>query len=433
MARLPLDGVRIVDLTVVWAGPYATFLLAHLGAEVIRVEPTRRFQPLTRGIRARPTPEQVRQGRPPWLWAYPNRDPGERPWNRFGMFNAHAVNKKSITLNLQDPLGKEMLGRLVRISDVVIENNATDTMEELGVTYDWLRSQKEDIIFVRMPALGNTGKYRYYRQLGSMNEDVCGHNSLRGYADMDPTALSPVYAADAASGTIAAFAVLTALHYRNRTGKGQLIELAQVECFLPYLTQAYMDYFMNGRVQGTLGNRHPWAIQGCYPCKGEDRWVVITLYNDAQFERFCHAVGHPEWLQDPRFADALNRYRHHDDLDALISEWTRQRDPYEVFHTLQQAGVPAGPVMDQRDVFNDPHVAARNLLQEAYQEDVGTYRYCRAPWLMSETPPSVRRGPVRLGQDNEYVYRELLKVSDQEWEELVRLGHISDSYHPSIP
>ncbi|MCS7207202.1 MAG: CoA transferase [Dehalococcoidia bacterium] len=432
MPRLPLEGIRIVDITVVWAGPYACFLLAHLGAEVIRVESIKFFQPLTRGPLPRPPKAVVQRGQPPWIWGMPNRDPGQRPWNRSPMFNSHASNKLSMTVDLRVPKGKEILARLVKISDVVIENNVTETMDKMGITYDWLRSIKPDIIFVRMPALGNTGKYANYRLLGSMNEGVAGHNTLRGYPDMDPTAVTPVYAADAASGAGAAFAVLAALHYRQRTGKGQLVELSQIENFMPYLGQAILDYTMNGRVQRTLGNRHPWAIQGVYRCKGEDRWCAITIFNDDQFVKFCQATGHPEWATDPRFADAISRYKHHDDLDKLIESWTSLHTPYEVFHLLQRAGVPAGPVMDQRDAYNDPHLQARGFFKKASQEDCGEHLYPGAPFTMSATPPTIRRGPVRLGQDNEYVYKTLLKFSDAEYQQLIAEGHIGTELAPDV-
>ena len=438
MAKLPLEGIRVLDMTVVWAGPYATYLLAGMGAEVIRVESLNFFAPLTRGLMAHPPEEMIRTGQPPMIWGLPDREPGQRPWNRTPSFNAHAVNKRSVTMDLNTPRGKEMLGRLVQVSDVFVENNVRETLDKLGISYRWLKSLKEDIVFIRMPAFGNSGPYQNYRALGSMNESVAGHNSLRGYADMDPSWVTPVYAADAAAGSGAAFAVLAALHYRRRTGKGQLIELAQVEHFLPYLSQAIMDYSMNGRVQGTLGNRHPFAVQGCYPCRNDDdaeggHWAVITLGDDGEFQRFCQATGHPEWAEDERFANAISRYRNHDDLDRLIEGWIRQHTHYQVFQLLQEAGVPAGPVMDHRDVFQDPHLQARGFFQEVTAEECGTHLYARGPFTMSETPPGIRWGPCRLGADNEYVYKELLKLTDAEYQELERERHIGMDYAPEVP
>lgn len=432
MPTLPLEGVRIIDLTLVWAGPYATALLADLGAEVIRVESTRFFPPLTRGVMARPS-EQFIKDFLVWVAGMPGRQVGNRPWNRWPLFNSHARNKRSMTLDLLRPNGMELFQRLVAISDVLVENNPTETMEKLGITYAGLQGIKPDIVMVRMPAFGNTGDYKNYRGVAPMNEDVAGHNCLRGYPDMDATGITSVYAADAASGAAAAFAVLTALHYRRRTGKGQLVELAQVENFFPYLGQAMLDYTMNGRVQTTLGNRHPYAIQGCYPCKGDDRWVCITIFDDRDWEAFCNALGNPQWTQEERFSDLLSRRRRHDELDRHIADWTREQDHYRVMRLLQAAGVAAGPVMDQRDAYNDPHLNDRKMFEEAYQEDTGTHLYPGAPFKMSDAPIRIRRGPVRLGEDNEYVYKRLLHISDEEYAALEAEGHIGMDYAEGVP
>jgi len=250
---------------------------------------------------------------------------------------------------------------------------------------------------------------------------------------MDPSANSNVLMSDAAGGTQGAFAVLAALHYRRRTGKGQLIELGQAENTLSFLGQFFMDYSMNGRSGSTIGNRHPYAIQGCYPCKGDDRWVTITIFDDNDWAAFCRALDDPAWCRDERFSDPLSRYQHHDDLDRHISRWTRQLDPYQVMHLLQEAGVAAGPVMDQRDAYEDPHLNQRGMFEEAFQEDTGTHRYPGAPYKLSETPLKIRRGPVRLGEDNDYVYKTLLNCTDQEYAELEKEGHIGMDYREDIP
>jgi crotonobetainyl-CoA:carnitine CoA-transferase CaiB-like acyl-CoA transferase len=432
MAKLPLEGVRVVDMTIVWAGPYTTALLADLGAEVIRVESTKFYPPITRGFMAHPS-EQVIKNQLVWLGGLPDREIGDRPWNRAPLFNSHARNKLSMTVDLLQPSGKEVLSRLVSISDVFIENTAMGTMEKLGITYDRLKESRPDIIMVRMPAFGSTGKYANYRAMGQMVEDVAGHTSLRGYTDMDATGVTSAFTADAGAGVGAAFAVLAALHYRRRTGKGQFVELAMVENFLPYLGEAIMDYNLNGRVQSTLGNRHPYAVQGCYPCEGEDRWVNITIYNDSQWEAFCGVIGNPDWSRDEKYADPVRRYEHHDELDRHVGEWTRQHGPYEVMDRLQNAGVPAGAIMASHDAYNDPHLRERGAFEQAYQEDCGTHLYPGAPFKLSETPPKIRRGPVRLGEDNEYVYKTLLQVSDEEYAQLEQEGHIGMDYGPDVP
>ena len=432
MPRLPLEGIRVLDMTVVWAGTYATMFLADLGAEVIRVESIKTLVPMTRGLMARPTEETLR-GLPGLYRALPGNTPGARPWNRVPVFNAHARNKLSMTVDLLRPEGLDILKRLVKISDVFVENNVTESMDKLGISYDMLKEQNPDIIMLRMPAYGNSGPYKNYRALGVHLEGVIGHSLLRGYSDMDPSGNTAVYMADAAGGTQGAFAVMAALHHRKRTGKGQLVELAQAENALPFLGQAFMDFSMNGRSQTTRGNRDPHAIQGCYACKGEDRWVCITVFDDAQWESLCAAMGDPEWSRDERFDDRPKRHRHHDEIDEHIARWTSQRGPYEVMRLLQDAGVPAGPVIDQKDAYDDPHLNEREMFEEVYQEDTGTHRYPGVPFKMSETPVKIRRGPVRLGEDNEYVYKSLLGLSNEEYAELESQGHIGMDYADDVP
>ena len=432
MVGLPLEGVRVVDMTVVWAGSYTTMFLADLGAEVIRVESLTTLIPVTRGLKAHPTEADLRNSIP-MIGGMPDRKPGARPWNRFPVFNAHARNKLSMTAEVSRPEGLDILERLVQISDVFVENNATGTMGKLGISYDMLREIRPDIVMLRMPAFGNTGPYANYRALGQHVEGVVGHTLLRGYSDMDASANTHAYMADAAAGSQSAFAVLAALHYRRRTGKGQLIEMSQAESTLPFMGSFLMEYVMNGRSLTTIGNRHAHAIQGCYPCKGDDRWICITIFADGDWSAFCDALANPEWSRDERFADQAGRREHHDEIDSHIAEWTRRHDPREATRILQGAGVAAGPVMDHRDAFADPHLEERGVFEEVYQEDTGTHRYPGMPYKMSEAPLKIRRGPVRLGEDNEYLYKELLQVSDERYADLEREGHIGMDYDESVP
>jgi crotonobetainyl-CoA:carnitine CoA-transferase CaiB-like acyl-CoA transferase len=249
---------------------------------------------------------------------------------------------------------------------------------------------------------------------------------------MDASTLSNVLMGDAASGTQAAFAALAALHYRRRTGKGQLIELSQAENLIPFAGEAFMDYTMNGRIQSTLGNRHPFAIQGCYPCRGDEKWVCITVKDDDDWRNLCQVMGDPEWCQKEEFKDPGERYRRHDDIDDKISAWTKSLDPYEIMSLLQEAGVAAGPVMDERDAFADPHLLQRGVFEEVFQEDTGTHLYPGAPYKMSQTPSRIRRGPVRLGEDNKYVYQELLGYTSQEYAILEEEGHIGMDYDDDV-
>lgn len=430
MARLPLEGIRILDMTVVWAGTYCATLLADMGAEVIRLESIKRLPPITRGYIPYP-PKEVIEGLPAFVAAMPGREPGNRPWNRYPLFNAHGRNKLGITVDLTQPSGMDIFKRLVTVSDAFVENNVTETMDKLGISYEMMRQINPRIIMLRMPAYGNSGAYSNFRSLGVHMEGVIGHTIVRGYEDMDQSSSTNVYAADAAGGAQGAFAMLAALHFRKRTGKGQLIELAQSENMAPYVGRYFMDYSMNGRDSSTLGNRHTSAIQGCYSCAGEDRWVNVTLFDDADWAAFCGALGNPQWALDERFSTHSGRYENQRALDTRISEWTRKHGHYEVMHILQNVGVAAGPVMDQRDAFEDPHLRERGIFEEVYHEDVeGSHLYVGAPYRMSDIPIRIRRGPVQLGQDNEYVYKQVLGVSDEEYAELECMGHIGMDFPP---
>lgn len=431
MSRPPLQGLRVLEITVVWAGPYCGSFLADLGAEVIRVESTKAFVPLTRGAAPRLTQEVI-NNLPLYSGGTPGRVPGDRPFNRSPMFNSHARNKKSMTLDLLDPGGREVFARLVAISDVLVENNPTETMEKLGISYESLKAVKDDIIMLRMPAYGSTGPYRDFRAHGVHIEGVVGHTMLRGYEDTDPSYNTTVLMSDAAAGAQGAFAVLAALHHRKRTGEGQLVELGQAENVLPFLGEYFMDYQMNGRTHGPIGNRHPWALQNCYPCAGENRWAVITVYDEAQWLSLCEVIDAPDLAGDSELRDASGRHYRQDEIDARISAWTRERDPSDVMRELQRRGIPSGPVMNQADAFADPHIQSRGFFEEAWQEDCGTHLYPGPLYKLSETPLSIRRGPVMFGQDNEYVYRELLGYSAEEYAAFEETGHIGTNYAEGI-
>lgn len=435
MPPLPLQGLRVLEITVVWAGPYCGSFLADLGAEVIRVESTKAFVPLTRGAAPHPSQEVI-NNLPLYSGGVPGRVPGARPFNRSPMFNSHARNKLSMTVNLLDPGGREIFNRLVAVSDVLIENNPTETMDKLGISYPSLQAVKDDIIMLRMPAYGNSGPYRNFRAHGVHIEGMVGHTALRGYADTDPSYNTTVLMSDAAAGAQGAFAVLAALRHRQRTGAGQLIELGQAENVFPYLGEYYLDYALNRRTHSTLGNRHLRALQNCYPCAPEpgnpDRWVAITVYDNPQWQALCDLINAPDLARDPDLASAPRRRARQDEIDSRIAAWTRAQSPAAAMRALQQRAIPAGAVMNQADAFADPHIQSRAFFEEATQQDCGTHLYPGPLYKMSATPLSIRRGPVMLGQDNEYVYRQLLGCTAAEYAAFAAAGHIGTDYAPGL-
>ena len=430
---LPFEGIRVLDITNVWAGPHCTMLLADWGAEVIRVESTQVMAPNTRGHMVKVAKETPRL-RKNWQMEYPDWDPGERPYNRYPIFQSHGRNKKGMTVDLRTEAGQHTFRQLIAVTDVFVENNVPQTIEKLHLTYEELRRVRPDLIMLRMPAYGLSGPYKDYRSFGMQLEGTAGHTHIRGYADMDATSCDDVYMGDAAAGVSGAFAVAMALRHRRRTGKGQQIELAQVENFLPYLADPIMDYTMNRRVWSPMGNRHPsMAPHGVYRCRGEDRWVAIAVANDAEWRALLHALGDPPWAGDARFATSLARWRNQDALDPLIEAWTSERDAGEAMRSLQAHGVRAGHVMDDRDLDDDPHINAAGFFQQLTHADAGMHRYPGLMWTAAETPNAIRTPPVRLGEHNAYVYLDLLGVAQAEYNERTAGGEIGEAYAAHVP
>ena len=416
MAKLPLEGIRVVDLCVAFSGPFATWHLGNLGAEVIHVDSIHKKPDMGRVFSTWFTQEMLdgHDGN-----SLPNRDPGERPWNRRAQFNRFAWNKLSCCINLKAPRGKEVFKRLIKTSDVFFENNSVRVMDKLELGPEILMEVNPNLICINMPSFGRTGPYKDYVGWGANAEALVGHSWVRGYDDdHHPTQNIGIIHMDTTGGAMAAFAAITALHYRNRTGKGLSIDFAQIESFMPQLGEIYMDYPWNGRNQRTMGNRHPTAVQGCYRCRGEDRWINITINDNAEWEGLSRAMGHPPWTREERFSDQVSRYKNHDEIDQFIETWTSIYDNIELFHILQKEGVPAGPVYTEEDSYHDPQLNARGFFEVIYQKDIGTYRYPGFMWKMSETPLKYQRPPCRLGEHNDYVFREIIGMSEEEIMEL---------------
>lgn len=427
--KLPLDGIRVADLTVTWSGPFATMMLGDLGAEVIRIESQQHVPSTTRGIMPNP-PKALAPNLGPLGRGYPDRDPGPRPWNRSALFNVHGRNKQSFTVNLRLPRGLELVKRLIALSDVFVENNAAGVVDKLGLDWATLRALNPRLIMVSMPALGLTGPYREYQGYGANVEAIAGFTAIRGYPEDAPASNASVFYMDSASGTTTAFAIIAALHHRERTGRGQFIEMAQAEAMLPHLGAQLLDVQMNQRDPQTLGNRHPWrAPQGVYPGAGDDQWLAISVGSDEEWAGLRRAMGDPEWARADEYADLLGRHQHHDALDAGIATWTRTLPPQEAAARCQAAGVPAGALLDEPNTYADPHLRAREFwLTLSHPEVGGPYEYPGHLWKYGATPLRHDRHAPALGEDNEYVYKQLLGLSDAEYAELEAEGHIGGMY-----
>ncbi len=433
-ARLPLEGLRVIDLTVVWAGPYCTMLLQDLGAEVIRVDNPNLFPTATRG--AIPRPAAGRSADLGSIWgAFPDDDPGERPWNRVGPFVVHARGKLGATLDLRTDLGRETFLRLVEHADVLVENNSAKVLDQLGVGWDVLSARNPRLIAVRMPSLGLDGPYARYVGFGAHVEALCGLTSLRGYADHDVSANGATYQMDPASGAAGTFAILAALRRRETTGRGELIELAQAENLLNTVGEYLVDASRTGRRQPAAlpGNHHPSrAPQGAYPCRHEEGvvergWVVLSVGDDAEWAGLRRALGEPDWAADERFASVTGRRAHQDEIDKAIAAWSEPLDAVDAAARLQAEGVPAGPVLDESALLADPHLRQRGFFRPNSSPDLGRHEFPGHLWHWNG--PELAWGPINeMGADNDHVWREVVGLDDAEVAALEAEGHLRRGY-----
>lgn len=427
---LPLEGVRILDMTMVWAGPYGTTLLADMGAEIIRLEP-RGFT--TNGGRITPAHPNPNLEKTAPMSPFPDRDPGERPWNRASSFNAHARNKHSITVDLSTPEGQDVFHRLVKVSDLFVQNNAVGSMERLGFTYDVLSELNPRFSMISVAGLGQTGPWKEYRGLGYSFESFYGFNSLIGYPDMDADGVPITAPSDAATGVTIATAALMALHQRERTGKGCFVDISLGEAFAPHMGEYFMDYEMNSRVPERVGNQHVRLVQNIYLCDGHDEWISLTISNIKQWHTLCTLMGTPALIDDPRLADLKSLRSLQDEIDEVITSWTKDKNNLDLFHLLQANDIPASPIMHEPMAYADPHLKERDFFVPITQADTGTHLYPGTTYKISGIPFTVRKPPVRLGEDNDYVYREVLGLSDKEYDRLKSMGMIGMDYLPGVP
>ena len=389
-----LGGVRVLDFSRIWAGPHATKLLADMGAEVIKVESIRAWDPHRMIVGSGNLPDGER---------------GDDPWNRSGWFNTLHMSKLGVTAEMRHPKGKAIIEELVSISDVVIENFRAGLMERRGLGYEVLRAIRPDVIMLSMPAFGSVGPWKDFIQYGIGQEQLGGISSMNGYRGEDALVKSGVNFGDPISGAHAAGAILSALWRRRRTGQGCFIDVSQLESAIMTIGEHLLGFQINGKRPENRGNRHPvYAPHGAYPCRGEDEWITIAVADDNEWERMCDAMGMPQLATDHDYSDILARHHNHDALDWVISGWTQDRSADDVMRLLQGAGVSAAPVMTGEAIFNDPQYQERGLLEFVDHPSCGPYFMPGTAWKMSETPPGVRWHAPTLGEHNEQVFGELL-------------------------
>ena len=415
--RPALGGLRILDLSQVAAGPYATMFLGFMGAEVIKIESLSRMD-INRG-KARPSPDDLR--------VYPDGDPGEHPWNTTAHHVHRNINKRSLTLDLSAKRGKELFLELAKVCDVLVENYRGSVMDRLGLGYDVVSRLNPGLIYMKISSQGANGPEANYGSLGSTLEQTAGLASITGYDDDLPLMTNLVYP-DPVVGILSFGALMTALRRRLKTGSGCLVDLSQREVTTMLLGEAILDFSVTGRIAGTMGNRHrDMAPQGVYPCSGEDMWVAISVSSDEEWESLCRVMGQAHLASDSRFADPKSRRNNHDDIDLVISTWTKTQDHYQVMYLLQAQGVPAAPVLKGGEVIDDPHLESRGFWDVVNHPEAGTYKQVTTPWLLSNSPRATSTPAPGLGEHNYQVLSGLLGLSKSEIDTLAQKGVIGNT------
>lgn len=400
---LPLDGVRVLDLGQFVAMPFCTLWLAWLGAEVILVESRRRL---------------VSRTGPPFAAGHEG-DP-----DASGYANLLYSRKKSCTLDMTTAAGRDLVRRLAGVADVMVDNFATGVLEKLGLGYDAISACNPAIIAVSCTAFGRTGPMKDGRGLHSAVNLFSGVAEVTGYLDGKPRILGSVLP-DPLSGTYAMFALLAALHHRRRTGQGQFIDLAMYEAMLTLIPEAVIDLTLNGVDPARTGNRdRVKAPHGIYRCRAADTWIAISVDGSDEWNALCRAAGRPEWLADPRYADATARQANVGALDGAIENWTRGLDVGATTDVLQAAGVAAGPVLRCDQLLDDVQLNERGMVVTTEHPIAGRRRQLGLPWRMDSLGVEYRRGPL-LGEHTHEILTGLLGVSETEYARLHADGVLS--------
>jgi benzylsuccinate CoA-transferase BbsF subunit len=401
MAKLPLEGIRVVDLSWVWAGPYTALQLAHLGAEVIKVESTLR--------------PDINRRIPPFA-------EGRAGLDRGGSFNQWNQNKRSIALDLGNPKAKSIVREMVKKSDVVIENFSAGVLDKMGLGYKQLSQDNPRLVMVSLSGYGQTGPISRNVAYGATVMAMGGLIAMTGYRGQEPRSAGLSYP-DPNSALHADFAVLAALWRRDRTGQGEYIDCSLLEAMVAVMPEGLMTQVMRAEQPERDENRDPvLAPYGVYRCAGEDNWISICVRDENEWHNLCSAMKQEALGTDSRFATLAARKRNEDELDAVINAWTANFDFLDLEQALQRAGVAAAAVASAREVAADRHLEERGFFVRLDHPETGPFTHAGVPWHFSATPVSVRRPAPQLGEATEYVMKEILGYSDAEFRKLQAEG-----------
>jgi crotonobetainyl-CoA:carnitine CoA-transferase CaiB-like acyl-CoA transferase len=401
-ARGPLDGIRILDMTRIMAGPYGTQTLADLGADVIKVE-----RPLVG--------DDTRRWGPPFLKDRSGKPTAESAYNL-------AVNrgKRSITVDISTPQGQEIVSSLAADSDVLIENYRTGRLSKYGLGFEQVRAINPGLVYCSITGFGQTGPYKDRPGYDFALQAMGGLMSVTGQRDGQPGAGPEkvgVAVADITAGMYAVVAILSAIVSRNVTGNGQHIDVSLFESQIAFMANQNLNYLVGGELPIRLGNAHPniCPYQGL---KTADGYLVLTIGNDAQFAKFCTLIGKEEWAVDQRFASNPARVTHRDVLIPMIADVFRGKTTNESLRLLESGEVPCGPVNTVKDVFDNEHVRARGLRVDLEHPLSGTVPTVASPMNFSATPIKYRDAPPLLGQHTDQILSQILGYSEADIQRL---------------
>ena len=396
-ARLPLEGVRVVEMGSLLAGPFCGQLLGDFGAEVIKVEPPGKGDPMR-------------------VWGR-HRKEGHTLW-----WPIIARNKKSVTINLREEEGQDLAKRLIETADVLVENFRPGTMERWGLGYGDLSEINAGLVMVRVSGYGQTGPYRDQAGFGSIGEAMGGIRHVTGYPDRPPPRVG-ISLGDSLAATFGALGAVTALFNREtRGGRGQVVDVGIYEAVLALMESTIPEYALTGHVRGRTGAILPFvAPSNTYPT-GDGDYIVIGANADTVFGRFAKALGHPEWAESDKYATHHARGENQQELDDLISEWTRERSAEEVLEVMREASVPAGKLFTAEDMLSDEQYAARENIVEVEDPDIGPFPMQNVVPRLTGTPGKVRWTGPKLGQHNDEVLGDVLGIGEEEREGLRQRG-----------
>lgn len=405
----PLTGVRVVDNSHIFAMPYLSSILADLGAEVIKTEPVDRR-------------DQTRAGNP-YFVVLPENEAGSRPWDRSGTFAVLNRGKRSMTLDLKQEEGREAYRRLVALSDVVVENWTPRVMRQWQLDYPHLREINPQLVMISNTGYGHSGRWSDSPVQGTSLEPMTGISHFSGYPDGRPWKIAQSYP-DFVATWHGLFAVLAALRHRRRTGEGQWIDLGMYQACVGLLGEAILDYQANGELGGRCGNRDEYQgwVQGCYQTQGNDRWLAVTLRDDAEWARMTVLVSDEAGWRSAVPTSLSEARERHDEVDAVLASWAAKRTLDQILPALRESGIPAGPVKDARDLLLDPHLGERGFYQAVDhhpETGIGRRPLITRPWQSNPARAWISSPAPRLGEANEYVFQDLLGYSDDEYSALV--------------